>query len=164
MLEQCRCSTTQGMPHGVAVVNNILLILMLFNYGGFAPPSLLLMFVSQVELFTEVLESCANVLKKDPDNVKALFRSGKVRMYTVTYYVKCSLKYVVRVWLRFRSIYIKKSIVKLSSSKSSLGLLTYTVLVALPPTRPYLLPQFSSSCVSVNRSSLSGTVATSMDF
>ena len=40
-------------------------------------------FVPQVELFKEVLESCGNVLKKDPDNVKALFRSGKVCKHSI---------------------------------------------------------------------------------
>lgn len=33
----------------------------------------------QVNLHTEALESCRAVLKEDPENVKALFRAGKVR-------------------------------------------------------------------------------------
>lgn len=36
----------------------------------------------QANLFKEALESCQAVLKEDPDNVKALFRTGKVSQTT----------------------------------------------------------------------------------
>ena len=36
----------------------------------------------QANFFKEALESCQAVLKQDPDNVKALFRAGKVSYTT----------------------------------------------------------------------------------